>query len=291
MLGSIFVNRKTIGVVLIDTYSSSAFYYAWLSARLCSILGVKYITILRGGNLPDRINNSPGLSRQLFAHAVTNIVISGYLQKCLEEKGFKNHLINNNINLALYPFQLRTKATPRLLWVRAFHEATYNPQLAVRIVARLAGKYPDVHLAMVGPDKDGSMETCKKLSADLGIADKITFTGRLSKADWTALSTGYGIFVNTTNFDNLPISVIEALALGMPVVTTNVGGIPYLVRNEENGLLVNPRSEDEMIAAITRLLQDDKITERLSRNARQTADSYDWQIIRKQWHALLDPHL
>jgi L-malate glycosyltransferase len=290
MLRSIFRNRKSIGVVLIDTYSSSAFYYAWASVQLCTVLKLKCIPILRGGNLPERMANSKKLTDQVFSNSLTNVIVSDYLKNCMEERNYKYTLIPNNINLRLYNFLHREKIAPRLLWVRAFH-TVYNPQLAIRVLKKLSVHYPAITLTMVGPKKDESYELCKKLCTELEVNDKVTFTGKLSKEEWRLVSEKHDIFINTTNFDNLPISVLEAMALGMPVVSTNVGGVPYLINNGSNGLLVNPDSVDQMADAIITLLNDAQLTGTLSRNARLTSELYDWSNIRKKWNELLLPNL
>ncbi len=290
MLSSIVRNRKIIGIVLIDTYSTYAFYYAWASSQLCRLLNIIYIPILHGGNLPDKIQNSPFLCNQIFNYSQTNIVISGYLQKYMEEKKYKYSLIPNNIDIGQYKFLHRINVSPRLLWVRAFHKI-YNPQLAVQVVAKLAAKYPDITLTMIGPEKDGSLEECKKLSVKLGVENRINFTGKLCKKDWIAISEKHDIFINTTNFDNLPVSVIEAMALGIPVISTNVGGIPYLINNGENGLLVEPDNESEMISAVIKLLDDSNLVCHLSSNGKMTAASFDWMIIKEKWRNLFSEYV
>jgi glycosyltransferase involved in cell wall biosynthesis len=131
---------------------------------------------------------------------------------------------------------------PRILWVRSFHEL-YRPQWAIGILERLLEQYPEAALCMVGPDKDGSLEHCQQLAHNKGLADKVYFTGLLSKADWLALSADYDIFLNTTSADNTPVSVMEAMALGMPVVTTKVGGIPWLFADGIEGIMVAEADE------------------------------------------------
>lgn len=285
MLSSILKHSRQAKLVLIDTYSTDAFYFAWVSSLLCRALRVPYVPILHGGNLPQRINNSPALARQLLANSYVNIVISGYLQQCLDSKGFNSLLIPNNIDLAAYPFLHRARIAPKLLWVRAFHK-TYNPEMAIEVLALLLQQYPDATLTMVGPEKDGSMSTCKSLSRKMGIAGKVNFTGRLSKEDWIALSAHHDVFINTTDFDNLPVSVIEAMALGLPVVSTNVGGIPFLVDNNKDGMLTEAGNATNMAAAIITLLNDDRKTAAISMAARQKVEQFDWQIIRHKWHKL-----
>jgi glycosyltransferase involved in cell wall biosynthesis len=102
------------------------------------------------------------------------------------------------------------------------------------------------------------------------------------------LSVDYDIFINTTNFDNHPVSVIEAMALGLPVVTTNVGGVPFLVDDEENGLLVPPNQVDEFVKAVERLIETPELAERIAKNARQKVEAYDWETVKFQWFELID---
>ena len=286
MLKAIYKHRKN-SVVLLTTYSTSAFYFAWLCGRLCSLLGVPYIPCLHGGNLPQRIHNWPRLSTHLFGNSYMNVAVSGYLEKSMRDNHWKVTTIPNNIHIGIYPFQLRKACGPKLLWVRSFHEI-YNPQMALQLLASLLKIHPNATLAMVGPDKDGSLAACKALAAELGITQQVQFTGLMSREQWIDFSKNYDIFINTTNFDNLPVSVIEAMALGMVVVSTNPGGLPYLVRNSENGLLVNKGDVQAMGQAVLLVCTDASLAERLSTEARNTAETYDWNKVKLQWHALLD---
>lgn len=287
MLAAIAAHRREAQLVLIDTYSTNAFYFAWASARLCKFFKLPYIPILHGGDLPQRMEHFPSMTRQLFQHSFTNVAVSAYLQEHLVRKGYKNKLIPNNIDLKAYPFKLREDIKGNLLWVRAFHK-TYNPQMAIHVLAGVCEQYPEATLTMVGPEKDGSMEACKSLAEELGLRDKVNFTGRLSKAEWIKQSSDYSIFINTTDFDNLPVSVIEAMALGFPVVSTNVGGIPYLVENGKNGLLVEKRDTKAMVQAITALMAEKNRAADISRAARQKAETFDWQIIKQKWIELFN---
>jgi glycosyltransferase involved in cell wall biosynthesis len=182
---------------------------------------------------------------------------------------------------------LRTRPRPRLVWLRAFHE-TYNPRLAPQVVALLAREFPETRLTMFGPDKgDGSQGATLRLAAELGVADRITMPGKVAKsAVASCLNTG-DIFLNTTNIDNTPVSVLEAMACGLCVVSTNVGGIPYLLEHEGDALLVPPDDPQEMAAAVRRVLTEQHLAARLSRRARQTAEQFDWSEVLPQWETLL----
>jgi glycosyltransferase involved in cell wall biosynthesis len=287
MLTTIYCNRNA-KVCLIDTYSTQAFYYAWLCARLCKLLRISYFPILHGGNLPERLIKSPVLSRQLFGNSKANIAVSGYLHDQFKVKGFDCITIPNNLELNEYQFRVRDRIQPRILWVRSFHKI-YNPVMAIELIRKLSPIYPDCTLTMVGPDKDKSMETCKDLTSKYELNNKITFTGKMPRADWFLLSSGFDIFINTTDFDNLPVSVLEAMALGLPVISTDPGGIPYLVKDGINGLLVAKNDTDGMFNAVIRLMEEPGLALTLSTNARKTAEGYDWKQVGKIWYSLLSP--
>ena len=98
----------------------------------------------------------------------------------------------------------------------------------------------------------------------------------------------HDVFLNTTNIDNAPVSVIEAMACGLPVVSTNVGGIPYLLEHGKTALLVGPGDSDGMTGAVKRLLPEQGLYSELSANGRQLAESFDWEVVLPQWQRLLN---
>ena len=285
MLFSVVKHSKRISVVLIDTYSTQNFYYAVMVATLCRMYKIPYIPILHGGNLPERLQKSKKLSRSLFGKAKVNAAPSMYLLEAFKEQGYENVIfIPNSIELNKYPFLLRKEVRSKLLWVRSFAEI-YNPMLALKVVEELQKKGVKVTLTMVGPEKDGSLEKCKSYASSQGLP--VTFTGKLERATWISLSEKHDIFINTTNFDNTPVSLIEAMALGLPVISTNVGGIPYLIDTNENGILVPPNSTDAFVEAIEKLCNDPVLSQTLSKNARTKIETFNWQKVKVQWHALI----
>ena len=285
MLWITFRSRKKMDLVLIDTYSTQNFYYAVLVSQLCRVLRLPYVPILHGGNLPDRLENSPKLSKRLFKHAYANVSPSIYLKTIYEEFGFENVVyIPNTITVENYSYHKKTFETPRLLWVRSFSEI-YNPELAVSVLHELQQRGYDSSLCMVGPDADGSLSKVKALADILSVS--VMFTGKLTKAAWIELSKDYNVFINTTNFDNMPVSVIEAMALGLPVVSTNVGGMPYLISNGVDGVLVAPNDSIAMADAVEELLKDVSRTEGMVVEAQKKVEGFDWEMVKKKWDEVL----
>ena len=284
MLWTIWRNRNS-DYVIIDTYSTSSFWYALATSQLCRTLNLKYIPFLHGGNLPQRLERNPFFCNMIFNHSYTCLAPSNYLLEAFRNHGYSNLVyIPNAIDLGYYLNKERKQASPKLLWVRSFAEI-YNPMMAVRVLKQLQNHYHEATLCMVGPDKDSSLAKTQQLAADLGVS--VIFTGKLTKQEWATLAQEYDIFINTTHFDNMPVSVIEAMALGLAIVSTNVGGIPFLLKNQNEALLVGDNEVSEMVAAIQQLLDYPSLFKELTTNASQKAITFDWEIVKQQWFKIL----
>ena len=281
----VFIGRKA-NYILIDTYSTSAFWFAYFAGSMAQLIKVPYIPLLHGGDLPRRLVKSKRACQKLFNHSYVNVAVSGYLKHEFEERGIKVTLIPNIINIKNYPFKLREKVQPRLLWVRSFHRQ-YNPNMAADVLIELINTHPEAKLCMVGPDKDGSMEEFKNYVEGKGLEDHLTITGKLSKQDWIDLSSDYDFFINTTNIDNTPVSVIEAMALGMCVVSTNPGGIPYLLSDDLDASLVDVDDSSGMAERVNAIITSPEKSRQYSTLARKKAESFDSDLVMDLWKMLL----
>ena len=280
-----FIGRK-VDYILIDTYSTSAFWFAYFAGSIARLFKVPYIPLLHGGDLPRRLAKSKRVCQRLFNHSYVNVAVSGYLKHEFEERGIKVTLIPNIINIKNYPFKLREKMRPRLLWVRSFHRQ-YNPNMAADVLKKLSRIYPEAELCMVGPDKDGSMEDFRNYVNELGMGEQIKITGLLKKEEWIKLAEDYDFFINTTNVDNTPISVIEAMALGLNVISTDPGGIPFLLNNDIDSVLVQRGDACAMATEIEKLIKNPAKVGALSKAARDKAEGFDYIHVLNQWCELL----
>ncbi|WP_242446490.1 glycosyltransferase family 4 protein [Nonlabens agnitus] len=300
------LNRNWAQFVLIDTYSTRNFWYAISIGYICRWLNIKYIPILHGGNLPARLKTNPKVFHHFLSNAHRVVSPSDYLKFAFEERSDEEvhaeHLtgqagsrstkanfkkitvIQNSLELENYDFNKRSRVQPKLLWVRSFAEI-YNPMMALKVLERLLEQLPNACLTMVGPDKDGSLQRCEQYALEKGLP--VHFTGLLSKTEWIALSREHDIFINTSHFDNMPVSILEAMALGLPVISTNVGGIPILIQNESNGLLVDDDDVIRMVESIISLTKNQELANRLSTNAYILVGKFSWDTIKNSWNELL----
>ncbi len=169
-----------------------------------------------------------------------------------------------------------------MLWVRAYHEI-YNPEMAIKVLRLVKNIYPDATLTMCGPIKDDSRKKCHDLSIQLNLADSITFLGKIEKAQINELGLTNDIFINTTRIDNFPVTVLEALAMGLCVVSTNVGGIRYMLEHGKNALLTDDGDIVTMATYIDRIVRNKELSSNLNREGRKYAETFDISYIYPQW--------
>ena len=141
---------------------------------------------------------------------------------------------------------------------------------------------------MVGPDKgDGSLEATVDNANRLGVADRLTLVGGVPKAAVPDYLNRGDVYLNTASVDNTPVTVMEALACGLCVVSTDAGGLRHLLHRDEDALLVPPDSPVEMAAAVVRLLEDPELASCLSHAGRRNVEAFDRDPILQQWQTLL----
>jgi glycosyltransferase involved in cell wall biosynthesis len=287
MICTIYQRRRDFRVAQIELFSGRAFRGSEIVCRALRTLRKPYILTLHGGGLPAWGKRRPGPLRSLLGSAAAVTAPSEYLRQAMAPYRSEIHVIPNPIELGAYPFRRRPTPEPRLVWLRAFHRI-YNPLLAVKTLALVQEKFPSSQLAMFGPDKkDGSLEALNKLIPTVRLTGGLSLNGPIPRAEVPARLNQGEIFINTASIDNLPISVLEALACGLCLVSTKVGGIPHLLDQEKNALLVNPDDPSAMARAVCRLLTEPELADRLSRGARQKAEQHDWKLILPHWEALL----
>lgn len=278
--------RRHYHVAHIDVYSGPAFVWAELVCLALRMLKKPYALTLRGGNLPGFAQSAGKRVSRFLRHAPTVTTPSAYLFEQMRPYRQELVLLPNPLDLSKYPFQHRTRPGPILVWLRTFHNI-YNPSLAVRVMASLAPRFPAIRLIMMGPDRgDGSFQATKALATELGVMDRLTWTGPVTKEEIPRLLQKGDILLNTPRVDNTPVSVLEAMACGLCIVSTNVGGIPYLLEHEGDALLVPDDDEVAMGKAVQRILTEDGLADRLSRNARRKVEQCDWSMVLPRWERL-----
>lgn len=279
-------NRNRTDAVVVEVYSGLSFIIAETVSLICRFFKIPLVMVLHGGKLPEFIKKQPLRTKNTLRRADFLVAPSAFLAEKIAAHGFKIKVIPNVIDLKKCVFRLRNRPQPKFIWMRSFHPV-YNPQLAITAFAKIIKKYPQARLIMAGVDK-GEERAAKNLAAALNISDAIDFAGFLNDAKKTAKLSEADIYLHTNRWDNMPVSVVEAAAFGLPVVAARVGGIPYLLQDGENALLFESENADEMAEKIETILESPQLAEKLSANARGLAEKSDWQNVRHEWRKLFE---
>jgi glycosyltransferase involved in cell wall biosynthesis len=283
MLATAWCRRREYAAAQIDVYSGPAFFWAESAAGLLKAIGKPHVLTLHGGNLPDFARRFPRRVRRLLSGADAVTSPSPYLARALS--GFRPDIrvVPNPLDLCRYPFRPRARLRPRLVWLRAFHRI-YRPEIAPAVLAAVLRRHPDAELTMIGPDKgDGSLEETRKAAVRAGVAARVTFAGPARKAEIPVRLARADVFVNTTDVDNTPVSLLEAMACGLCVVTTDAGGIPDLVADRRDAMVV-PRGDPAALGnAVCEVLEDPALAAALSRRARARAEACDSDRVFALW--------
>ncbi len=204
---------------------------------------------------------------------------SGYLVEIFGRHGFRAEAIFNISDFNIFKFRDRASVAPRVLVARNL-EPLYDIETALRAFARFRDRYPQATIKIVGSGSDE--KHLRRLVAEERIAG-VTFTGRVEREAMARLFDEADIFLNASVIDNMPVAIIEAFYCGLPVVTTNAGGIPYVVRDRENGLLCAMRDDDALAQALVTVMEDSQLRAAIIAGGRADAARFSWEQVREQW--------
>ena len=262
----------------------SASYFSFLLAPTPAVLisklfGKRTILNYHSGEARDHLTrwrHTAIPTIKLFDAVVTP---SGYLVDVFKDFGLSARAICNFVDTDRFQFRERNNLQPVFLSNRNF-EAHYNVSCCLRAFSRIQQELPQARLIVVGdgPEK----EKLQLLAKDLQL-QHTEFLGRISPDRMPMIYDKADVYLNTPSVDNMPISILEAFACGLPVISTNTGGIPYIVENGKTGLLVEDNDYCGLADAALLLFEDTGLAARLAAAARIEVSKYSWQNVRKGW--------
>lgn len=282
-LWQIYAASRRCHVVHVMANSGWAWHlFAAPAIWIAALCGRPVVVNYHGGDAENFLRASArtiGLSMQ---RATRLVVPSGFLQGVFGRYGMRAEIIANIVDLSRFRPAPPARANRQHLVITRNLEPVYSIETAIRALALLRTEgFPDATLSVAGtgPSLDGLLE----LARDLGVAQAVQFLGRLDRDQVVSLYQDADIAINPSQVDNMPVSILEALACGVPVVSTDVGGVPFVVQHEVTALLVPPRNERAMKDAIGRLLGDASLRERLRHAGLRRAQHFDWPVVVRQW--------
>jgi glycosyltransferase involved in cell wall biosynthesis len=262
----------------------SASYLSFLIAPTPAILvsklyGKKILLNYHSGEAEDHLRRWPRTTRQIIGLVDKVVVPSEFLVRVFAKFGIEACAIFNIIDLDRFEFRERTPLRPVFLSNRNL-EAHYGVDSVLRAFAHIQRAIPDAVLTVVG---DGSQRSAlENLASELHL-ERTKFTGRVEHDEITRQYSANDVFLNASKIDNQPLSILEAFACGLPVVTTDAGGIPDIVTDEITGFLVPIGDYESLAARALKLLTQPDRAASMTERARAECTRYTWPVVCPQW--------
>lgn len=260
---------------------------------IARLRGTPVIVNYHGGEAAAFLKGAARWVLPSLRQAQAVVVPSGFLVEVFARYGVAARIVPNVVDLQLFTPRSAVQQgvdAPHILVARNL-EAIYGVDVALKAFARLVGVFPGARMSVTG---SGPAQASLAAQAEaLGIADKVHFTGRLERARMAELFRSADILLNPSRADNLPGALLEALASAVPVVATQVGGVPHVVEHGRTALLVPVDDDLAMADAMLTLLRDTALAARLVEAGRAQVARYEWKSVRPQllaeYRAVLQP--
>ena len=278
----LFLGQMMLGVArarVLHLFSNSFLSFFLFSAPTvlwARLLGRRVVIHYHGGGADEFLQRWPRLALPVLRAGHALIVPSGFLVDVFARYGLASRVVANTLVLDDFRHAVREPYRPRVLMARHL-QPIYNVACGIRAFAKVARHFDDAQLTIAGagPERDALERLCH----ELGVAQRVRFVGNIDNQRMRGLFEESHILLNTSRVDNQPVSILEAFASGLAVVSTAVGGIPYMVTHGKDGLLA-PDDDDEALAAhMLELLRTPALARALVEQGRRRVQEYSWASV------------
>ena len=279
-LATLWRSARRVDVVHVMANSGWSWHlFATPALWIARLRGTPVVVNYRGGEAGAFLQRSAALVRRSMRRAAQLVVPSGFLCEVFGRHGMTASVVPNIVDLQRFRPGPRL-AAPQVIVARNL-EPIYDNATAIRAFALAHAQWPAARLLLAG---SGPEETrLRALVAELALGEAVEFAGRLDRDTMAARLRESHVALNPSRVDNMPNSVLEAMASGVPVVSTDAGGVPYIVTHERSALLVPPGQPEAMAKALIRLLGDPALADRLRTHAMSDVQAYTWAAVGPQW--------
>ena len=256
--------------------------FATPAVWIARMRGIPSVVNYRGGEAETFLLRSGGFVLRTLHSATALVVPSGFLREVFARRGVPNEVVPNIVDLERFQpsYSPGPRRAPRLMVARNL-EPIYDIATALRAFALVYETIPEARLTVAGTGPE--LEALQALAAELRIAHAVDFCGRMDRDQMAQLYRSASVVISPSRIDNMPNSILEAMASGVPIVSTNVGGVPFILKNGVNGLLVAVGDHAAMANAARRVLREPDLANRLRDAALADVQQYAWPRVRQRW--------
>lgn len=269
---------KDYDVIHIHCCSEWGFMPAVIGVTTGRRLGKRIVLTYHGGGGEQFFAKHTRLVKHYLSRTDINIVLSGFLAEVFDHYSIPHTIISNVIELDATQYRERTRIQPNYICVRA-HEELYNIPCILRAFKKVQAEIPTATLTLVG---DGSQhEALVKLAKETGLKN-VTFTGRVDNKEIYHYLDKADIILSTPIVDNMPVSLLEAMNAGLLVISSNVGGVPYMITNGRTGLLFDSNNDKELAEKMLWAINNQDNSKTIIQQAHQAVGEYRWDNVKEK---------
>lgn len=268
-LAGMLIGRK-VALVHVHSASRGSFWRKSIVCLLARVFGVPYIFQIHSGEFPTFYFHECGTFtrwwvRQTLVRAAAVICLTEHWRQKISEITPEGNFVVIGNPVEINPLAPSREPVSKVLFLGRLREKKGVFDL-IKAVALL--DMPSLHFVLAGDEDAAAVHA---LAMELGVSDQISLPGWVDGGEKKEQLDTADMFVLPSYFEGLPVGVLEAMANGVPIVTTSVGGIPDVVTNREHALLVAPGNPEALAAAIRELATDTELRHRLREKAYQRA--------------------
>lgn len=249
-------------------------------------LSKRIVLTYHGGGGEQFFEKHTRLVRHYLTRTDQNIVLSGFLAKVFERFQLPYTVIPNIIELDPALFRQRETLKPNFICTRA-HEPLYNIPCILHAFKEVQAKLPEASLTLVGEGSDH--QRLVALVNEMGLRN-VAFTGKVDNSEIYKQLDNADIYVSSPTVDNMPVSLLEAMNAGLLVISSSVGGVPYIIRNGSNGLLFRSDDSSELAMKMLWTIENQAISQTLIAQAHRAVNAYRWENIKDNVYAAYGTH-
>lgn len=277
---------KDFDVFHIHCCSNWGFLPAVVGVSVGRRLGKRIVLTYHGGGGEKFFDRHPKLVRHFLTRTDANIVLSGFLAQVFEKHGLPFVTIPNILELDDSRFRQREMLQPNYICTRA-HEPLYNIPCILRAFRKVQSIRPEATLTLVGGGSEH--ENLVRMAEELGLQN-VTFTGRVANENIYTYLDRADIMLSAPTVDNMPVSVLEAMNAGLLVISSKVGGVPYMVKNNNTGLLFDSDDSDALAGKMLWAVDNQTVARAIALQGHKAVSRYRWENIKEQLYETYGIH-
>ncbi len=266
----------------IHACSDRGFLPAILGINVGRLLKKRIVLTFHGGGAEGFFKRKQNLVKRYLNRTSANIVLSGYIGRVFDRYGIPYTIVPNILESDDSSFRARTKIKPKFISIRSFTE-TYNIKCTLKAFQAVQEKYPEATLTLLG---GGPLKSELEQYVIDNHLKNVFFVGQVPNTEIYRYLDDADIMVSSSRFDNMPVSILEGFKAGLLVIASNVGGVPYMIEDGQNGLLFENKNDRQMAEKMIAAVEHPEATIRMIENAHHCLDAYKWENCREKLLAL-----